>query len=247
MTREWDASTYDALPLPHEAWGAGVLDRLGAGGPVAGERVLDAGCGTGRDAAALLARWPEADLVLLDGSRTMLDRARERLGGRATYVEADLTRPLPDGVGRPDAVMSVAAFHWVPDHRALFAHLARVVRPGGRLVAECGGAGNLAGLRPALAAVDPTAVGEEWTFADVGATRAALTAAGWRADGVRLRPDPIRLEDPALLRTYLATVVLGAHEARLGEDYPRFVDAVAAALDEPVVDYVRLEVEAHVA
>ena len=50
-TREWDASTYDALPLPHVAWGQRVLDRMRLEGD---ERVLDAGCGTGRDGEALL-------------------------------------------------------------------------------------------------------------------------------------------------------------------------------------------------
>ena len=57
-TREWDATTYDALPLPHVAWGQRVLDRMQLTGD---ERVLDAGCGTGRDGAALLSRWPGVD------------------------------------------------------------------------------------------------------------------------------------------------------------------------------------------
>ena len=69
-TREWDASTYDSLPLPHVAWGQRVLDRMRLEGD---ERVLDAGCGTGRDGAALLARWPDVRLVGIDGSEQMID------------------------------------------------------------------------------------------------------------------------------------------------------------------------------
>jgi trans-aconitate 2-methyltransferase len=248
MTREWDASTYDALPLPHEQWGAGVLDRLDLPGDGGGSRVLDAGCGTGRDAAALAARRPGAGLVLLDGSERMLARARERLGDGATYVHADLTRPLPPQVGTVDAVMSVAAFHWVGDHRALFTHLAAVLRPSGRLVAECGGAGNLAGMDAALVAgreafglgADPG----EWCFADVEQTRDDLEAAGLVVDDVRLRPHPVRLDEPDLLRRYLATVVLGGYAEGLGERFGAFVDTVARAMPEPVVDYVRLEIEA---
>ena len=129
VTREWDAADYDALPLPHAAWGRGVVDRLALTGD---ERVLDAGCGTGRDASLVLERHPRTDLVVLDGSAQMLAAARGRLGERATYVHADLTAPLP--LDRPvDAVMSVACFHWVHDHDALFRHLAAVLRTGGRL------------------------------------------------------------------------------------------------------------------
>ncbi len=93
-TREWDASTYDSLPLPHVAWGQRVLDRMRLTGD---ERVLDAGCGTGRDGAALLERWPEVDLVGIDGSAQMIEQARSRLGDRAELHVADLTEPLPLG------------------------------------------------------------------------------------------------------------------------------------------------------
>ncbi len=81
------------LPLPHVAWGLRVLDRMDL---VGDELVLDAGCGTGRDAAALLARWPDVRVDRAStGPQQMLDQARERLGERATLVRGDLTQPLP--------------------------------------------------------------------------------------------------------------------------------------------------------
>src|SRR5487761_1949317 len=83
MPFEWTAQTYDALPLPHVAWGRRVLDRMRLTGT---ERVLDAGCGTGRDAAALLERLPGIDLVGVDASSQMIEVARERLGDRGTLV-----------------------------------------------------------------------------------------------------------------------------------------------------------------
>src|SRR5512143_436300 len=74
--REWDAVAYDALPLPHERWGRGVLERL----PLRGnERVLDVGAGTGRDTAALLQRLPRGHVVAVDASERMLTRLRARL------------------------------------------------------------------------------------------------------------------------------------------------------------------------
>ena len=135
MTRDWDARTYDRVADPQTRWGTAVLDRL----PLAGdERVLDAGCGSGRVTELLAKRLPRGRVVALDGSPSMIDAARERLapfGNRVEYVVADLGVPLPVD-GTIDAILSTATFHWVPDHDALFANLATVVRPGGRLVAQ---------------------------------------------------------------------------------------------------------------
>ncbi|KRF34291.1 class I SAM-dependent methyltransferase [Nocardioides sp. Soil805] len=239
-TREWDASTYDALPLPHVAWGQRVLDRMRLEGH---ERVLDAGCGTGRDGEALLERWPDVRLVGIDGSQRMIDQARLRLRDRAELLVADLTEPLP--LAEPvDAVMSVAAFHWVTDQDLLFTHLAAVMRPGARLTSDCGGQGQLAVMIAAL--VEVTGDGKFGTsFRGVDETRVALEGAGFEVEDVRLRPDPLRIEDPELMETYLATVNLGSHLATLPpEEHRPFVRAVREAMAEPVIDYVRLEIDA---
>lgn len=239
-TREWDAVTYDALPLPHEQWGQRVLGRMRLAGD---ERVLDAGCGTGRDGAALLTRWPGVHLIGVDGSEQMISAARDRLGPRAELHVADLTRPLP--VAEPvDAVMSVAAFHWISDHDLLFANLAAVMRPGARLTSDCGGQGQLAVMTAAL--VEVTGSGKFGTsFKGVDETRASLERAGFVVEDVRLRPDPLRLDDPDLMETYLAAVNLGSHLAALPQDeHAGFVRRVRLAMAEPVIDYVRLEIDA---
>lgn len=239
-TREWDAATYDGLPLPHVAWGRRVLDRMRLGGH---ERVLDAGCGTGRDGEALLERWPGVHLIGIDGSEQMVAQARFRLRDRAELLVADLTEPLP--VAEPvDAVMSVAAFHWITDHDLLFSNLAAVMRPGARLTSDCGGQGQLSVLTEAL--VEVTGEGKSGTsFKGVDETRASLEGAGFEVEDVRLRPEPLRLDDPELMETYLATVNLGAHLATMPPDEQRpFVRAVREAMTEPVIDYVRLEIDA---
>lgn len=239
-TREWDATTYDALPLPHVAWGARVLDRMQLTGD---ERVLDAGCGTGRDGAALLARWPDVRLVGIDGSVRMIEEARAKLGDDVELHVADLTAPLPldEPVG---AVMSVAAFHWVEDHDLLFANLAAVMRPGARLTSDCGGRGQLAIMTDAL--VEVTGTGKFGTsFKGIDETRASLEGAGFDVEDVRLREDPLRLEDPDLLETYLATVNLGSHLVDLPvAEHRDFIRRVREAMREPVIDYVRLEIDA---
>ena len=238
-TREWDACTYDRLPLPHVQWGRRVLDQL----PLSGdERVLDAGCGTGRDAAALLERWPGVQIVGIDGSASMVEAARARLGLDVELVVGDLTEPLP--IDPVDAVMSVAAFHWISDHAALFANLAAAVNPGGRLVSDCGGQGQLANVDEALVRV--TGRPKQYIhFAGVSETAEALAAGGWHAARVELRPDPLRLDDPELLERYLAVVCLGSYLVELPPDeHQSFVHEVASAMPEPVIDYVRLEIEA---
>lgn len=243
MTREWDATTYDSLPLPHLRWGRRTLDRLA---PRGDERVLDAGCGTGRDTEGLLDLLPHGRVVAVDGSVRMLDRLRERLAGRLDRVEvvhADLTGPLPFE-GEVDAVFSVAAFHWIEDHAALFTSLAARMRPGARLVAECGGRGNIDAVNAAVADVLGTR-SDTWEFAGAEDTRQRLKAAGFTDIDVTLRPDPAVFEPGAQLEAFLATVILGPYLDDMAEDERvPFVTAVAGRLAEPVADYVRLEIGA---
>jgi trans-aconitate 2-methyltransferase len=240
MPRDWDARTYDRVADPMTRWGTVVLDRL----PLAGdERVLDAGCGSGRVTELLAARLPRGTVVALDGSASMIDAARERLalfGDRIEYVVADLGRPLP--IEPVDAILSTATFHWVPDHDALFSNLAAVLRPGGRLVAQCGGMGNIASIERVLATI-----GDGWLgtahFETPLATTRRLDVAGFVDVECWLTDEPTRLEAGAPFETFLRTVVLGAHVERLPPDErDAFVHEVVSRLPEPVIDYVRLNI-----
>src|SRR4051794_10766200 len=173
--RDWDGATYDRIADPMTRWGADVLARL----PLAGdETVLDAGCGSGRVTERLVQRLPRGHVIALDASPSMVESARSRLAAyrdRVELVVADLARPLPLPAGSVDDVLSTATFHWVSDHDALFANLARVLGPGGRLVAQCGGGDNIVRVRAAIGAAGETWDGP-WTFATADATRARLEA-----------------------------------------------------------------------
>jgi trans-aconitate 2-methyltransferase len=239
--RDWDAATYDKVADPMTRWGAAVLDRL----PLRGdERVLDAGCGSGRVTELLVERLPGGSVVALDGSPAMIEQARSRLarfGDRVEYVVADLGRPLP--LTEPvDAILSTATFHWVPDHDAMFRNLGAVVRPGGRLVAQCGGFGNVASVMRVLAGIGDGWLGDAH-FETPDATAERLAAAGFVDVECWLTDEPTSFEPGAPFEAYLRTVVLGSHLARLPEsERDAFVHAVASALPEPRIDYVRLNI-----
>jgi trans-aconitate 2-methyltransferase len=243
--RDWDAATYDRVSGPMTRWGTAVLDRL----PLEGdESVLDAGCGSGRVTELLASRLPRGRVVALDASPSMIEEARGRLAGfgdRVAYVVADLGQPLPLGSLAPvDAILSTATFHWVPDHDALFANLAAVLRVGGRLVAQCGGSGNIASIQAVLATIGDGWLGDVH-FETPEATARRLAAAGFVDIETWLQPEPTRFERGEPFETYLRTVVLGSHVARLPpSERDAFVSEVAGRLGNPVIDYVRLNITA---
>jgi trans-aconitate 2-methyltransferase len=159
-------------------------------------------------------------------------------------LELELDEPV-------DAVFSTATFHWISDHDLLFRRLRKALRPGGQLVAQCGGEGNITHLRARAAEVlarAPYAVHfadfqPPWHYAGPEKTRERLLAAGFTAAECWLQPAPKQPEHP---REFLSTIVLGPHVQHLPEDLREpFMDDVLAALGEPVVvDYVRLNIDA---
>ena len=244
--REWDAETYDAVSDPQFEWGMEVLERLELAG---NEAALDAGCGSGRVTAELGKRLPEGRLIAVDGSEAMIAKARERLGEHATFLVADLSElELAEPV---DLVFSTATFHWILVHDLLFERLRAVLRPGGRLVAQCGGEGNVAEHAKAIAAVaaQPGFAGHFgearglWNFASAEETEARLRRAGFSAVRCWLEPRPVRPERPL---EFISTVTLGPVLDQLPPELRApFAEAVLAESERPLVlDYVRLNIEA---
>ena len=239
--REWDADAYATLNAPMNERGEDAVARLDLHGD---ETVLDAGCGTGQVTQTLLARLPRGRVVALDGSLAMLAAARERLAGdeRVSFVHADLGQPLPLGRGSVDAIVSTSTFHWVHDHDALFRHLAAVLKPGGQLVVDCGGTGNIAAVLDALAALGQRE--HPWTYATIEATERRLRAAGFVDLAVRLVPRVSR-HAPDELERFLTNVVLRTHVAELGSERgAQLVHDVAARLPDGELRWVRLEIVA---
>jgi trans-aconitate 2-methyltransferase len=247
MSRDWDAATYHRVSGPHVEWASALLDRLDLRGD---ETVLDAGCGSGRVTAMLLERLPRGHVVAVDQAPSMVEHAHEALPAeRATVLRADLTElQLDEPV---DAIFSNAVFHWVPDHDRLFGRLRAALRSGGRLVAQCGGKGNVARFHRAAreaAAQEPFAThlgGWEgpWNFAGPEETARRLERAGFTEVETWLEPYPVVPDDPA---DYLRTVCLGYHLEQLPDELRHgYVEAVLERAD-PELDYVRLNITASV-
>jgi len=218
----WDAQAYDRIADPQEAWAREILARADLR---PGETVLDAGCGSGRVTKLLLER--RVRVVAVDADAAMVAKAREQLPPEVEVRQEDLLNlKVPDpGVD----VVFCAVFHWITDHDRLFANLRAALKPGGRLVAQCGGHGNLARVLEHA----PDRAGD-WLYATPEDTERRLRAAGFTEARAWLEPKPTRVDD---LVEYLSTVVF-----RASGDPRAITERVAQRIDH--LDYVRLNVEA---
>ena len=250
---DWDAQKYHRLSAPQLAWGRRLAGKLDAR---PGERILDIGCGPGRLTRELAAAVADAQFVGLDISEAMLTAAaREHHDGRVTFIRGHALR-LPFAPASFDAVFSTATFHWVADHAALFAQLHAVLRPGGRLVAQCGGGPNLQVL---LDRAHHLMDGEyasffqgwtdPWNFASTTESRERLAAAEFTNIDVSLEPAPTTLADARAFSDFIACVCVRHHIDRLpAEERSNFVRRLAdqAAHDDPpyTLDYWRLNLSA---
>lgn len=267
--REWNATSYHLVANPHVDWGKAVLERL----PLLGnETVIDAGCGTGRLTELLLERLPQGHVIAVDQSANMLERAeaylRPRFGDHVSFERHDLVDLPHKQIA--DAIFSTATFHWIPDHIRLFATLFRALKPGGWLIAQCGGARNIQTINDRATAILAQAPFAEhiddwagpWNFADAPETEHRLAAAGFTDVAAHIIEAPVVLKDEAEYREFLETVVLGSHLMRLPEapkEMPEalggndpslrqmFLDQMVAggATDDPAwsLDYTRLNLQ----
>jgi trans-aconitate methyltransferase len=255
--REWNAETYHRVSKPQFEWGQRVLTRLPLDG---GERVLDIGCGTGRLTDQLLGRLPRGRVVAIDLSENMLRVAREYLAprhaGRVQFARADATAlPLHEAV---DAVFSTATMHWVLDHPKLFSSVYDALRPRGRFVAQCGGAGNIKDIHDRGDALrrspefSPWFAGwyDPWEFATAEATAQRMTAAGF-VDVVTSLEAALAVFDTAdEFSEFITNVVCRPYLAYLPDEgtKQRFVAELTrqAAFDSPPfsLDYTRLNMDA---
>jgi trans-aconitate 2-methyltransferase len=244
--RDRDAAAYQRVADPQEEWAREVIDRLALDGD---ETVLDAGCGGGRVTRLLLERLPRGHVIGVDASPSMIAQARQSLGERVELIVSDLLElDLPQPV---EAIFSNASFHWILDHRLLFARLRAALRSGGRMEAQCGGIGNIEEFLNSVESVNGDerfapylrGISSVWNFASPGDTELRLRGAGFVEARCWLEERSVQPRDP---RAYLESVCLGPHldrlPARLRGPY---LDAALEVIPRPLtLDYVRLNISA---
>jgi trans-aconitate 2-methyltransferase len=252
---DWNAAAYDGLSDPMFEWGMAVMETLEL---KSDERVLDAGCGSGRLTEKLLERLPAGSVVALDFSPKMLEQARRRLarfGERVEFMHASLQDfELPRKV---DGVFSNAVFHWVPDHAAMFRSLHGALKPGGWLAAQFGGVGNLARtLRRAHEVAEQSGFREQLRGVEVGphfedppSTRERMEAAGFHVSEAELHTVTPRFERRERYEAFLETVVLHQFVADISEGLrSEYLEEISSRTlreeGEYLLDYVRLTVKA---
>jgi len=253
--KEWNASAYHRLSEPQFAWGLRVLERVRLTGD---ERVLDAGCGSGRVTAAIASRVERGFVVGCDLSENMTRVAAKSLGGNPACAVACADLSALPFCGAFDLIFSTATFHWIRDHDRLFAELRAALRRGGRLEAQCGGGQNLAAIHAradALAATEPfrasfTHWEEPWLFASPEETTARLERAGFTGIECWLERAPTRFPDAERFGAFIESVVMRPYLACLADSTRRreFLEAIIAlaAEDDPAftLDYWRLNIRA---
>jgi SAM-dependent methyltransferase len=184
--------------------------------------------------------------VAVDASEEQVAGARSR--GLDARVALGESLPFADEF---DAVFSNAALHWMRDASAVLASVHRALRPGGRFVAEMGGAGNVAAIRASLVeavarrGVDGRAL-DTLYLPTAEEYRARLESHGFAVQTISLfaRPTPLPGELSAWIETFAQGFLLAVPES----ERPRLIDEVTAALRprlfDPergwVADYVRL-------
>ncbi len=245
IRQEWRAESYRRhAPFVAEL-GAPLLALLD---PRPGEMVLDLGCGDGVLTERLVAAG--CQVVGLDLSPAMLRAARTR-GLAVCLMDAQFM----GFVDTFDAVFSNASLHWMPRVDALLKGVRRALRPGGRFVAECGGAGNVATVREALhqalAARGLAAAGRDpWVFPDPKAMAGRLAHHGFRVVVLALIPRPTILPTDlsGWLEVFAGSFVQGLEPEQRAVLLDDVVERVRPHLQRAdgswVVDYVRLRLAA---
>lgn len=243
MNQTWNTEAYAQHGSFVHGLAGGVLEWLN---PQPGERILDIGCGDGQLTLRLAAAG--AQVTGVDASADMLAAARAR-GVQADQASAEKL-PYPDHSF--DALFSNAALHWVRDHDAMLAETHRVLRPGGRFVAEFGGLGNIAAIDVALSAAL-----ERYGFLGRGRQvnyypapeiyKRRLEQHGFTVERIALIPRPTPLGPGGMrewLRTFRRGVLLELPEEARDKVVDDAVERLAPALcDEDgnwTADYVRL-------
>jgi trans-aconitate methyltransferase len=244
---DWNASLYDQKFAFVFNYGESLLTILA---PQQGERVLDLGCGTGHLTAQIAETG--AQVIGIDRSASMIATAQQQYP-QIDFRVMDATKLAFDTPF--NAIFSNATLHWIPEAEQVVEGMARSLKPGGRLVLEMGGYGNVATIINAIQEAVETIARRDfssgWYFPTIGTYASLLEKHGFAVQNASLfdRPTPLEGEDG--LRNWL--VMFGSHmlqqvPTELQEEVIARVEAIARPQlfhdSRWIADYRRLRISA---
>ena len=171
----WGNGPYERITRTLQDIHALVIERAD---PQPGDRLLDAATGTG--ALAILAAKRGADVVGMDLAPVLIETAKERAAEEGVTVDFEVgdAEEMSYDDASFDKVTSTLGVMFAPDHAAIASELARVTRPGGRLVLACwtpeGGLGQMFGMMRPYLPPPPEGVGSPFTWGTRGHVRELL-------------------------------------------------------------------------
>jgi len=246
MTQRWNPERYATSARFVAELGEPLIGLLA---PKPGERILDLGCGDGVLTEKIAACG--ASVVGIDASQEMVAAARARgldarvMDGQSLSFDHEF-----------DAMLSNAAMHWMPRADAVLTGVRRALKSGGRLVAEFGGAGNVASIVDALfevlgrRGIDARAL-MPWYYPSPDEYRQLLEANGFSVDSIDLIPRPTPLPGELsdwldnFCGTFLGAVPVAERDAATLEIVERLAPKLRDSSGKWILDYVRLRVVAH--
>lgn len=196
----------------------------------------------------LLDRYPDAEVVGIDVSASMLSAASARLAGFEPRIELAQVGLHDDAglraLGAFDDVISTGTLHWVIDHEAMFTSLAALLPGGGVLVSQSGGEGSVIAVREIL-----TDLGVRWehlnNYANAEDTSARLERAGFSEIECWMTDEPVTYDDEDALCSYVLSGVIAPYVGDRPEaEQADIARTVVERLDEPVLHFVRLNIRA---
>lgn len=223
---QWNTELYDINYNFVSKFGEDVVALLNA---QQGEHILDAGCGTG-DLAAVISE-KGATVTGIDSSAAMIKAATEKYP-LLHFYNASVTEYVKKDYY--DAIFSNAVLHWVQEKQKAAANFYSSLKPGGRLVLEMGGKGNIEGLTSAIRAVllnhglQERAERSIWYFPTIAAYSAILESCGFEVIYAVLFKRDTLLKDK---------------ENGIKEWLRMFGESYLDGLDERVIDSILEEVQ----
>ncbi|WP_316805141.1 methyltransferase domain-containing protein [Pedobacter nototheniae] len=245
----WDATLYDKQHHFVSDYGADVLQWLA---PKSGEHILDVGCGTGQLAAQIAESG-----ALVSGTDASADMVAN---AKAAYP--NLNFEVVDGTKLPynekfDAIFSNATFHWIENQPALVQGLFKSLKPGGRLVAEFGGKGNVKSITDAITnaamqlGLENHLANNFWFFPSVSAYTTLLETNGFEVEQAWLFDRPTKLIGEEGMYIWINQFAQHAFK-KLNEEQAKSIKNLAVEILKPnyfingewVADYRRLRIKA---